>query len=152
MDPFNPNFLACSINVWKESNVSRSWKPRSPAIPWYRVLYFAYIFMSSFYTNHKRNQWKGRKDITEDLIWSPEQDHNGQFAEMGFSNFLLWWWWGYKIVIITQELPSLETAKKTPAIIEGQGLVVFLTMEFKPHPSLPGLICIFFWKPHIEYL
>lgn len=86
-------------------------------------------------------------------IWSsPEQDHNGQFAEMGFSNFPLWWWWGCEIVIIAQGLPSLEAAKKTPTIIEGQGLVVFLTMELKPHPSLPSRICIFFWKPHIEYL
>lgn len=80
----------------------------------------------------------GKEENKSLRIWSsPEQDHNGQFAGKGFSNFPLWWWWGYEIVIIAGELPSLEAAKKTPTIIEGQGLVVFLTMELKPRPPYP---------------
>lgn len=52
---------ACSPSVLNESNVQMSWKPKSPATPCYRPSLLAHIFMSPFCTNHKRNQWKGRK-------------------------------------------------------------------------------------------
>lgn len=82
----------------------------------------------------------GKEENKSLRIWSsPEQDHNGQFAKMRFSNFPLWWWWGYEIVIIAQELPSLEAAKKTPTIIGGQGLVVcFLQWSWSPTPPYPA--------------
>lgn len=121
------------------------------ATPCYRVSFLAHVFLSPFVLITK--EISGKEENKSLRIWSsPEQDHNGQFAETGSSNFPLWWWWDYEIVIIAQELPSLEAAKKTPTIIEGQGLMVFLTMALKLHPSSSSCICIFFWKPHIEYL
>lgn len=117
MDICNPDPSTSSTNVLKEWNVGMNWKPRSPATPCYRVSFLAHIFVLITKEISEKEENKSLR------IWSsPEQDHNGQFAEMGFSNFPLWWWWGYEILIIAQELPSLEAAKKTPTIIEGRGL------------------------------
>lgn len=91
----------------------------------------------------------GEKEENKSLrLWSPPplppQDHNGLFAGKDLSNFPLWWRWGYETVIIARELPSLEAAKKTPTIIEGQGLLVFLTMDLKPHPPYPSVFAYSF--------
>lgn len=141
----------CSTMCWRSLMCKRTESPgpQPPPATEYHSLYIYLCHCSVLITK----EISGKEENKSLRIWSsPEQDHNGQFAKIGLSNFPLWWWWGYEIGIIAQELPSLKAAKKTPAIIEGQGLVVFLTMELKPHPSLPSRICIFFWKPHIEYL
>lgn len=94
------------------------------------------------------------KDESKTLrIWSsPGQDHNGQFVGNGFLK--------YSLVVMMRLWNShnnTRTAlsgavKKIQNTTEGHGIMVFLTMGLKSYSSLFSCICIFFWKPHIEYL